>query len=468
MTTADLDAAIAKRGGAAAVAERAARALEAASANRDGPPDDEPPPPAGYDLHGPPGAQHASDGGLHPLLRFAELSGRIKAPAWVVPGLIPEGVIVIAGQHGVGKTTGLVPLSMVPAGLHGPDDVLGPQPARWRHVVYVTEHVEQVEMIVGGIVTYGGLGLAWQEVCERFHVVPAKRLDVATIVAVADSYRERFARTVDGVQLMPLVVLDTKSSVIAADDENDNASASGVVAALKQQFLGCPIWIVTHVSKQNIGRGDVAGLTSRGASAIDADAHGTAFLIKDGDERYLVLGKRRCETRWTELHLASRWENTTGLNAWGEPEEVTVRWSVPQPAGESRAAVRERAQEAIRKEEATQLRGEILDAVEVAWSGGIPLNRSGVKAKVRRKAAEVGSAVDALLSECWLLEVPVPRDLRTHPLRAAFLVRLTDIERAAVLRGMPAPQAKTRIPPAWRRPESPPTSSVPDAERVPR
>lgn len=399
----------------------------------------------------PPEDAPPANAGPHPLVRFVDLTGPIKAPRWVVPGVIAEGVFVIAGQQGIGKTTGMVPLSMLPAGLHGPDDPLAPDPGRWRHVVYVTEDVDQVQRIVGGIVAFGRLGVEWTRIEERFHVVPAARLAVETIVQVADEYRARFARMVDGVELMPLVVIDTKSAVIAADDENDNASASAIVAALKQRFHGCPLWIVTHVSKQNIGRADVAGLTSRGASALDADAHGTAFLVQEGDERYLVLGKRRYEPRWTELRLTPRWQQTTATNAWGEAESATIRWSVPEPAQETRSAARQRAQEGAREEETTQLRGEVLDAVEVAWSGGIPLNRAGVKSKVRRKSAEVGAAIDALLSECWLVEVPVPKSLRTHPARAAFLVRLADVERIAVLKGRPLPEGKASIPPAWRR-----------------
>jgi len=73
---------------------------------------------------------------------------KVKAPRWVIPGFIAHGVTVIAGAPGVGKTTAILPLAMTAAGLHGDEALM---PNQWRHVVYVTEDIEQVLRILAGI-----------------------------------------------------------------------------------------------------------------------------------------------------------------------------------------------------------------------------------------------------------------------------------------------------------------------------
>ena len=51
----------------------------------------------------------------HPLTQFVSIGTPPKAPRWVIPGFIGHGVVVVAGAHGVGKTTALLPLAMVTA-----------------------------------------------------------------------------------------------------------------------------------------------------------------------------------------------------------------------------------------------------------------------------------------------------------------------------------------------------------------
>ena len=110
----------------------------------------------------------------HPLALFVDLDEEPRAPRWVIPGFIGHGVTVIAGAHGVGKTTTLLPLAMLAAGLHVAGDPIAPQ--HWRHVVYIVEEREQAERIVSGLVRHGGLGLDWATVRERLHIVEARRL----------------------------------------------------------------------------------------------------------------------------------------------------------------------------------------------------------------------------------------------------------------------------------------------------
>ena len=105
------------------------------------------------------------------------------------------------------------------------------------------------------------------------------------------------------------------------------------------------------------------------------------------------------------------------------------------------------------------MRDEVRHIIEVAWRGGFPLNRAGVKAKVKRRCEDVLTCIENLLSERWLHEVAIPPKERTNPKRAAFLVNLTTEEHEAAIRGEGMPPAKLAVPESWRKPPAP---SVPE------
>lgn len=382
---------------------------------------------------------------VHPLARFVDIDGTAKPPRWVIPGFIGHGVTVIAGAHGVGKTTALLPLALTAAGLHGAELL----PRQWRHVVYVTEDVEQARRILAGIVGFSNLAINLEAVRERVHIVEAVRLDPAFVAQVGTTYREQFTRTVEGVEVLPLVVLDTKSAVLAIENENDNSEASSMMAALKQGFDRLPVWLIGHVAKANLSRNDA--LTSRGASAIEGDANQTMFLIREGESRYLVQGKTRFEARWPELEITSYTAQTVEPDEFGNLETVLLRWGIAAPAQQSRKEAAEQAAEQQRKEDEASLRQDIRDAVEVAWQTGNPLNRAGVMAKLTRKRQTVSAMIENLLSEQWLFEVAVPAKVRTMNCKSAFLVNLTTEEHDAVLAGDGLPADKLVIPASWQK-----------------
>lgn len=392
---------------------------------------------------------------VHPLTKFVDVGGTPKPPRWVVPGFVGHGVVVIAGAHGVGKTTALLPLAMTVAGLHG-DDLM---PHQWRHVVYITEDVEQARRILAGIVGFSNLGIRQEQVKERVHLVEAVRLDPAFVATVGKSYREQFTRTVEGVEVLPLVVLDTKSAVLALENENDNSEASRMMAALKQGFDGLPVWLIGHVAKTNLSRSDVSGLTSRGASAIEGDANQTIFLVREGETRFLVLGKVRFEPKWQELEITSHTTSVLEPDEFGNLEQLTMRWGIAAPAQQSRKEAAEKSSAQHRKDDASTLRHDIRDAIQTAWQTGNPLNREGIKAKLQRKNAVVVAAIENLLYEQWLHEVFVPAKERLHPRKSSFFVNFTTVEHETVLRGDGLPVNKLVIPKSWRKSS---VSSVPD------
>ncbi len=224
----------------------------------------------------------------HPLTRFTDVGEAPTVPRMVIPGFLQAGVVVIAGAHGAGKTTALVPLALIAAGVHASGDPLTPR--HWRHVVYIAEDEAQVQRIVHGIVAHSGLGIDLADMRQRFHLVPALRLPPEDVAKAGPIYRRRLTRMAERVELPPLVVIDTRSATIDAADENDNAEAGRIVAMFKQQFAGLPVWMVGHVAKALTTRKDLQGLSARGASAIEADAHKTELLVVETDgRRFLVL-----------------------------------------------------------------------------------------------------------------------------------------------------------------------------------
>ena len=399
----------------------------------------------------------------HPLALFVNLDEEPRAPRWVIPGFIGHGVTVIAGAHGVGKTTTLLPLAMLAAGLHEAGNPIAPQ--HWRHVVYIVEEREQAERIVSGLVRYGGLGLDWATVRERLHIVEARRLPPDYVAQVGSLYRESFTREAAGVQVLPLVVIDTMAATLELDSENDNSEASAAMAALKQGFDGLPVWLVGHLSKSNLGRSEAQGMTLRGAGAFEADANQVLYLVKEGETRYLVRGKTRFEARWPELEVSSHYTDVTAKNEFGTLEPVRLRWATLAAPEQSRREMAAEAQEEARKAAAAELRQSLRDAVQIAWQTGNPLNREGLKAKVSRKRQDVTDCIENLVSERWLIEVAIPAKERVHPRRSSYLVNLTTEEHEAVLRGEPIPADKLAAPASWRKEVIPsvPEESAPDA-----
>ena len=48
--------------------------------------------------------------------RRLDICAEFQPPAYVIDGIIPDGVGVIAGSAGIGKTTGIIPLAAIAAG----------------------------------------------------------------------------------------------------------------------------------------------------------------------------------------------------------------------------------------------------------------------------------------------------------------------------------------------------------------
>lgn len=342
----------------------------------------------------------------HPLLNFTPIDGPLQLPIFIIPGFITEGVLTIAGAPGVGKTTSLIPLALTAAGIHFNDDPLAPK--HWRHVVYISEDVDQAKRILLGITCHSGLGAPPELFAERFHLVPALRMSVESLILAGMPYRERFTRVVDGVEIPPLIVIDTKSAVIATEDENSNSEISKAIALLKQKFAGLPVWLIGHVAKQNSSRTDIQALSMRGGGAIEGDANQTAFLINDKDRRFLVLGKRRFEARWLELEIETHTVETVARDQWGDLEPVTLRWGRMIPSTVSRIEMKAQVKKTA---DEIELRARVLEYVTNSTG---TITRSSIYENVRGRRQCLSSIVKSLLESGELISLDIPKIERSN------------------------------------------------------
>lgn len=377
-------------------------------------------------------ASSASEKRAHPLARFVDYDFKPRPPRFVIPDLIDNGLVTIAGAHGVGKTSAVLPLAMVAAGLHRPDEPLAPKV--WRHVVYVCEDVAQAQRIITGLVRYGGLDTDEETVKERLHLVEALRLPPGVVAQVGAVYKEELTRQVGGVEVPPLVVLDTNAAVLDIEDTNANAKVSQAMYALKQGFSGLPVWVVCHVSKAVKNRKDLSELSALGGVAFEADSVQNLYLVNDGGQRYLVLGKCRFEKRWPELEILSDYATEDVTDEHGQRVNLTLRWSFAQPPERSRSESRQIMQEEERKQADIALRDEVLTQVDNAARSGFPLNRAAVMAKIKRRRTDIAGCIEILLAEQWLDEVSIPLHERKHPNKTSYLVKRTTPTREELLR----------------------------------
>jgi len=231
---------------------------------------------------------------IHPLAQFVNFDlTNMKPREFILDGIIGMGLTLIAGAAAAGKTTQLVPLACRIAHLCEADDPL--KPLLRRKIIYITEDSEQVINILRSMRESGHLGGASEEeIHHYFKIVDAKRLPVAEIVKVAQTYLEMLTDNVSPVtgevhRAVPWPIFDTSNATIDIENESDNSVVGRALAVLKQRFQGVPMGIVSHIAKA-LKRADVADFSARGAGAWEADANQVIYLIKEDDG-----------TRWMEI-----------------------------------------------------------------------------------------------------------------------------------------------------------------------
>lgn len=373
---------------------------------------------------------------VHPLARFVDpLPDTLRQPKMILPGLIAAGLVVIAGQHGVGKTTVLASIVVKVAGATELGDPLAPRYGR--HVIYVSEDTAQFQRIMYAVAkAIPGAGAI---IRQRVHLVEAVRMPIDKVVEVAAIYTERFTEEVDGNRLPPLVVLDTRSAIIAIDDENDNAETSQIMAALKQRFAGLPVWIVGHVAKASFGRADAKNMSARGATALEGDAHQVVFIvIEDDDQRFLIRGKTRFEAAVASCRLVSHVEQEWGVDEFGTACEIPVRHVTVEPLTAEEEGDRRAQGEEIRTAEKderarqrwAQARQEILDFVRQKAAENVLMGKTDAADRLGGSRQQRLKVIGQLIKDGLLIVASDwPDDVRRHNRSQGYLVALNEGER---------------------------------------
>jgi hypothetical protein len=253
--------------------------------------------------------------------------GQIKPIRYMVKGFWAHSFMVLAGQPGIGKTTAVISLCMVMAGLQAKDCEL--TATKKRKTIIVTEDSDQVERTLTGYARH--YGISAEALSQWFVIIDAKRSNVKDLLMLAHNV---IHHTIDNVR--PLLVLDTANATMDIDNENDNSEVGAYIAALKQTIyiqLDTPVCIITHTNK-TISKSD-SDATARGASAFTGDATLTGILFEDETKtRYMRLVKTRYQPNFREIKFNSDVFADTVLDEDGDIQEQMVLLVVPAMSSE--------------------------------------------------------------------------------------------------------------------------------------
>jgi hypothetical protein len=254
------------------------------------------------------------------------LPDRLKATEYVIDGFIGMGLTILAGEPGGGKTSIIVPLIAHAAHLCDKNSFLKPELRR--HVVYVSEDIEQVERCIYAMKKYSKFDIDAAEYKQWFHIREAHRSKPEHIASLLKDIDEDFTyRLPNGFKVKPIVIFDTSNATIEIENENDNSEVGKVIAKIKQSSNGLAVIVVAHTAKA-LQRTDLSSLTPRGASAWIGDARATIYLFSDEsvpEARFLALGKRRFEPTYTEIRFDSETYTEVVATPWGSTQSVGLR-----------------------------------------------------------------------------------------------------------------------------------------------
>ena len=324
---------------------------------------------------------------------ISPLPSELMAPEFVIDNVIAAGTVVIAGERGLGKTSALVPLMAAAAGL----TVDFPLKATIRrHVVYVSEDVEQVQRILMAMRTNGQLIDDEVEIEKRFKLVPAARMKAEEITKLRPHLDDLWDNNdrVDGGNYCasPVLILDTTNATIDLDNISDNSEVSKAVSTLREGLNPINVILVGHIAKSR--RSDIKSISFVGAGAWEGDTQQNLYLVSEGDCRYLVLGKKRFETDVREYLLHSRCADMKGFNKLGEEKEMRCFYSVPEPVSETLKAQRKTEQKrdkAVREFQFVQ--NECLKLI--SDQPGIKVGQ--IRPLIEKRNETVGAAIEALV-----------------------------------------------------------------------
>jgi RecA-family ATPase len=339
--------------------------------------------------------------------RIVKYDDAISPTAWVVNGIIPEGVGVISGSGGVGKTSSIVPLALAVAGFKSPDCNLAIELPR--KVVYITEDDAQVMQILHGMRAFLKWDeFTWARVKANFIVVSSQRInhiDVEQLLTETLIYG-----VVDPIFCMPLVVFDTASANFYLENESSNSEASLFMSVLKQFHSKhkTSIWVIAHLSKDSKGLGidEMGRATARGAGSWGDDAMWTALLgtaEEDGKgQRVLKIHKVRATLLFDEIAFDGSVQHIFGTDRFGKEVRIDYRYTVPLRSSQDER----KSDQYIQK--CKSMEAQILSAVrDLEYPSKLQI-KEAVKGDQNLKT----SLINNLIHQGVLIELPFPDGIR--------------------------------------------------------
>jgi hypothetical protein len=343
--------------------------------------------------------------------RYKSNLNEARAVDFVINGFIRNGIQVIAGATGVGKSNAIVPIAVGVSGFGLQNSPL--QTNRPRKVIYLSEDPEQVERIMYAMKKSGNTKMDDPQFHEWFNLFESKRIPpeefAKRIDLLAIEYRVE-QRTSNGVIWnAPLIVADTYSSNFSIENENDNSEVGDCVAFIKEPVMKhqMPVWIVPHTAKIN-SRADFDDLSSRGAGAFEGDANGTAFVFKDEKINKVVLRlkKKRYDPTINELVIESESYREVVYDETGEPQEVWCRYGIPtRSTQQERIEMADSLKENSLLKKEFELRNRIIDLVNAQY--GTKVTRNSIYSTLKGNRNQVLGLVNEMLGDGILVEAKI-------------------------------------------------------------
>lgn len=326
----------------------------------------------------------------------------LEAPQWVIDGVIPNGVGVIAGVGGVGKTTAIMPLVATIAGF---DDHLSNIKVKiQRHVLYITEDAVQAQKAIYSIKKWRKSNKDVNTIEDFVHLYNSKQYGITELQSILVEAVERYSMEYRGIMFPPLVVFDTAAANIRVENENDNAEIAKFMTMFKQLWARymMPIWLVNHLAKSANGLAidELDTHSARGASAWRDNSNWTANLAVDSNsnDRILQMMKVREELEFNEIIFSSVVHEEMVNDVFGDPVHVKYRYCTA--AKSSKGA---RAYEHIKAKE---------DAIlAVVKATGYP-SKNDIQRQVTGSKNEVLKIIDKMVEKGILQIKPLPDDVK--------------------------------------------------------
>jgi len=331
------------------------------------------------------------------LFAFVDLNfEHLIEPDWVVDKFIGEGVTMIAGATGRGKSSTIVPLTLNIAHLTEENFLT---PRHRRKVIYLTEDSNQIQRLVFGMKKHHSREFKFpdEEWAEWFKVINTHRMTAQAIQYLAEMCAE-YVNVIDGKEIPPLIVFDTASASFSIDEENNNSEAAKAVSIVKTEFWVkrlMPVWIAGHTSKANNREQMVEHMSARGANAWEADVNGTAYIFEDDnlEGRIMATGKRRFDPVITEIRNVLHKHRAEAINRYGEKNPDANYYTAE--FFESNSEERKEMREETNNENTAN---DVAQALYNLSIGGMPVTREMIKQEVRGGNQRFKAAFDLLTS----------------------------------------------------------------------